>query len=466
MALVAVSIVAIISMAALSIDLGSLFEAKAEAQRSADLAALAAARVLSVTGTTSDYTNGASDGSWNAICGGTTSPASQAATSVAQQNTIGGNAPSTITISYGTKAGVVKGTTNCTAAGTAFGVNPVVQVYVQQRSLPIFFSRVFSLVTNGTIANSGVSATATAEVYNSSDSPAYAGEMIPVQPRCVKPWIVPNYDHWNSAINGGDYINKGTGALSSPGIFDAATGTGGVVGEPVEIGSVCKSGAPDCSPVGHMANNPPGYFPNPLPPPAGSVLEYIFANVQGTPTAVPTCATNLHQQAIAGCDESTVYSCGTKSSDTGATTADLSFNPGGAAGDTSVGAQCLINSTVGGSDSISASTSVTTPPFPFEITAGSGNPLVKAGVVNAGDPISASNSIVTLPIADYNGAKLAGLNPAVSIVGFMQIFITRIYTFGSFEGIVLNVTGCGNNAAGNPTVSGTSPVPIRLITSP
>ncbi|MGB7599790.1 MAG: pilus assembly protein TadG-related protein, partial [Candidatus Sulfotelmatobacter sp.] len=47
MALVAISMVAIISMAALSIDLGTLYEAKAEAQRAADAAALAAAQVIS-----------------------------------------------------------------------------------------------------------------------------------------------------------------------------------------------------------------------------------------------------------------------------------------------------------------------------------------------------------------------------------------------------------------------------------
>jgi len=465
MALVAVSIVAIISMAALSIDLGSLFEAKAEAQRSADLAALAAARVLSVTGATSDYTNGATDGSWNAICGGTTSPASQAAISVAQQNPIGGSAPSTITVSYGTKAGVVKGTTNCTAAGTAFGVNPVVQVYVQQRSLPIFFSRVFSLVTNGTIANSGVSATASAEVYNSSDSPAYAGEMIPVQPRCVKPWIIPNYDHWN----GVKYIKTVTsvvGQLNNPGVFDATTSSGGVVGEPLDIASDCKSNAANCLPVvTSMTQIPPGWGAPPSTPPSGNVLQYIFANVQGTPTATPTCATNLHQQAIAGCDETTAYTCGTPSSDAGATTADLSFNPGGANGDTLAGAQCLINSDAGGSDLINPG-NLTAPPFPFQITAGSGNPLVKAGLINAGDTISSSNSIVTLPIADYGGLPITGVNPHLSIVGFMQAFITLIYPNGSFHVIVLNVTGCGNNAAGNPTVGGTSPVPIRLITAP
>jgi len=47
MPLVALSLVAILSFAALSIDLGALYEAKAEAQRAADAAALAAAQIIS-----------------------------------------------------------------------------------------------------------------------------------------------------------------------------------------------------------------------------------------------------------------------------------------------------------------------------------------------------------------------------------------------------------------------------------
>ncbi|MGA2921571.1 MAG: pilus assembly protein TadG-related protein, partial [Candidatus Sulfotelmatobacter sp.] len=142
MALVAMTMAAIISMAALSIDIGTLYEAKAEAQRAADAAALAAARVISISGITGDPTNAAS--SWSLACGGSTSLATVAATNVAQQDLIGGVAPSTITVYYGTSGGVGT-TTDCTAAGSAFGVNPVVQVTVKRSNLPIFFARVFSL---------------------------------------------------------------------------------------------------------------------------------------------------------------------------------------------------------------------------------------------------------------------------------------------------------------------------------
>ncbi len=66
MAFVAITMVAIISMAALSIDIGTLYEAKAEAQRAADAAALAGAQVISTSGITGDPTNGPTDGSWSA----------------------------------------------------------------------------------------------------------------------------------------------------------------------------------------------------------------------------------------------------------------------------------------------------------------------------------------------------------------------------------------------------------------
>jgi len=50
MALVALAMVAIVAMAALSIDIGTLYQASAEAQRAADAGALAAARVISLSG--------------------------------------------------------------------------------------------------------------------------------------------------------------------------------------------------------------------------------------------------------------------------------------------------------------------------------------------------------------------------------------------------------------------------------
>src|ERR1700737_5455348 len=62
MVLMAIAMVAILAMAALSIDVVTLYLANTEAQRSADTAALAAARVLSITGMTGDPAHSAAGG--------------------------------------------------------------------------------------------------------------------------------------------------------------------------------------------------------------------------------------------------------------------------------------------------------------------------------------------------------------------------------------------------------------------
>ncbi len=67
MVLVAIAMVAIIAIAALSIDVITLYLAKEEAQRSADNAALAAAKIISLSGLTADPAN--NNGNWGKICG-------------------------------------------------------------------------------------------------------------------------------------------------------------------------------------------------------------------------------------------------------------------------------------------------------------------------------------------------------------------------------------------------------------
>src|SRR5260370_28133265 len=166
MALVALSLVAIISMAALSIDIGTLYQASAEAQRAADAAALAGARTIAMSGLTGDPTNGASGGtaSWAKICGGAGSPASLAAIAIAEQNTVGRLAP-TATVNYSAgSAAAGSGGPDCTGI-SGFGVNPVVTVKVQQPNLPTFFAHIFGLFNSNWKAVS-VSATASADAFN------------------------------------------------------------------------------------------------------------------------------------------------------------------------------------------------------------------------------------------------------------------------------------------------------------
>src|SRR5690349_14369686 len=100
MVLVALAMIAIIAMAALSIDVVTLYLAREEAQRSADAAALAAARVLSVSGITGTANPSTDPAAWTSICGGAASVATKTAQAVAIQNSVGSVAPSTVQVSY------------------------------------------------------------------------------------------------------------------------------------------------------------------------------------------------------------------------------------------------------------------------------------------------------------------------------------------------------------------------------
>ena len=179
MVLVAVAMVAIIAMAALSIDVVTLYLAREEAQRSADTAALAAARVLSLSGVTGDPQN--TTGHWPDAC----NAATQVAQALGNTNAIGNAIPTSVNVNF-----LYNGTAmaNCTFTGdNAFGLNPQVQVQIVRGSLPTFFSRIWSRGANS------VSATATAEAFNPSNSlsSGLTTTITPVEPRCVKPWIVP-----------------------------------------------------------------------------------------------------------------------------------------------------------------------------------------------------------------------------------------------------------------------------------
>src|ERR1700757_4319865 len=101
MILVALAMVAIVAMAAMSIDLVTLYLAREEAQRTADAAALAAARVMAAGGTTS-----VGQSFWGSMCGGINGWATQAALAVSVQNTVGGQ-QSTVAVTYsdGTTSG-------------------------------------------------------------------------------------------------------------------------------------------------------------------------------------------------------------------------------------------------------------------------------------------------------------------------------------------------------------------------
>lgn len=479
MVLVALAMVAIVAIAAMSIDLVTLYLAREEAQRSADAAALAAARIISVSGITGDPSNAST--LWSAVCGGSSSIATQAAQAAGAQNSVGGSAP-TVTVTFGGGNGsTMTSNTDCTqlASTTAFGVNPTVTVQVRQASLPSFFSRFW-----GTIGSS-ITATATAEAFNSSNSGnsgnESTGTIIPVQPRCVKPWAVPNQDplhNTSGAVGictggtGGNcakIVNLSTGQIVQSGISLNGNGNGGIIGETFWLSPDCRWGQSSCnmriSPPQANYNNNSGYMKGPP--------NLVFAPGQvGTPvTGIPSCTNgDDFEEAIEGCDAPTNYTCGLPPSSGGTNAVDLTESPDIATAD---GVSCLTHQAAGGNttqptgqDYLNQFTKPSA--YPFQILAGTSNPIVSTGLAS-GTPISASPSIVSLPIYDEGTAVASGAITQVTFVGFLQVFINAVDQYGNVNVTVLNVTGCGNGTGtpvGGTPVSGSSPVPVRLITPP
>ena len=440
MVLVALCMLTIIGMAALSIDVVTLYLAREEAQRAADAAALAGARMISLSGitTTADPANSTPD--WQLICGGATSVASIAAQAAGQQNAVANSTP-TVSITYSAR-GATPGTANCTSLPTAFAINPTVIATVTNSNLPTLFSRIWSRNVNS------VSATAAAEVLNPSNSGSIttSGDAIQVVPHCVKPWIIPNLDPGTGA----PFVNAATGAIQRLGIQPAAPN--GFVGEGFTLQAACKTGATDCNPAkGDLPHNPPL---------AGS---YVPALVTVNPVAIPACSVaSLFQQAIGGCDpstgvQSTAYQCGIPNG----SNADLTFNPGGSGGDTAVAGQCLIHQTANGL--LQGQDSLDPTVYPYKMFSGSQNPILPSANTQL---ITASNSVVSVPIYDQTAGPLTTTQPQVTILGFLQVFIDSVdSTTGNVNLHVLNVAGCGNDASTTALAPGTSPLPIRLITT-
>jgi hypothetical protein len=476
MILVALAMVAIIAMAALSIDVITLYLAREEAQRSADQAALAAARVISLSGMMGDPGNVFS--SWQAICGGATSPASQVAIAVAQQSAVGGTAVPTPTVTYSAgTGGSALSSADCSGLPPAFAVNPMVTVQFTRPSLPTFFSRIWGS------GGSTVSASATAEAFNPSNSGNVSngptGTITPVQPRCVKPWLVPNLDPLNGAggppikQKDGTYlycnqaggpgaclslVSAADGSITHPGISLTPSGANGIIGESFWISPDCVHTGTACGlrqPQPGANYVRAGYVQGP------PNLQFVpGADPPSTPVAVPSWATgmDLYEQAIAGCDQSTVYQCGVQS------TVELGGGRGNIDFETADAVLPLIreadlNMLSDGQDSINSAV------YPFQILAGTATPL--SGL--SGNAITSSTSVVSLPIYDSaNTIAGAGTSP-VTIVGFLQVFMNQVDQYGNVSVTILNVAGCGNGAGtpvGSTPITGSSPVPVRLITPP
>jgi hypothetical protein len=427
MIFVAISIVSLLALAALAIDIVTLYVARTEIQRAADAAALAAAKAIADSGVTSLQSG---------------DPQLLAAQHLAQNMA---TAAVIAMINGGSTINLVSGAPPTLAMLTPIPVdftrqgNPHVTIALTRSNLPTFFSKIWARTA------ATVTATATAEVYNPANLPTFT----PISPKSVKPWLVANADPKHG---GAVFVDTGSGSIEL-----------NVIGETFNLTSDCAIGGPTCSP---LTNNPPKALTGSVVNPQ---LEYVpLQVVANSKNVCPACAgATDYEQSIECADVNTYIapSCGG-----GATNAawDNGVVPGGLAGLSASGAECLTragSTGLGGQDVL---TPPTWPAAPFQIQAGTSNP-------QNGNFVATSNSIVTIPIIDTS-AVIPATGGTVTVVGFMQAFINQVQdgtggttTAGDINITVLNVAGCSINPnAANPVVggAGTSPVPVRLITPP
>src|SRR5580698_8326913 len=214
--LVAISMVSLLAMAALAIDVVTLYVARTEVQRAADAAALAGAKALADSGMT---TLQPSDGSLPDAITLAKSMATSAINAVVSASSPMNNA--------------VAGSTPTLATGyptfnTALNYNPTVTVVLQQTNLPTFFARIWGASASTT------SASATAEAYNPSNQQSFT----PITPRCVKPWLVANLDPTNPS-SGAPFIDPTSGTVVS--------NLARLMTSNFDLQADCRSGTPGCA---------------------------------------------------------------------------------------------------------------------------------------------------------------------------------------------------------------------------
>src|SRR5437660_3869478 len=226
MILVVLAMLSMLGIIALAIDVITLYSARSETQRAADSAALTAAKMLVDMGVTTDPTA-------TVPTAAQIDAATKAAQSVAINLSIAARQIQTsdVTLSFPG------------SGSTTFPVNPKVTVTVQNANLPTFFSRIWSR------AALTVRAAATAEGFNPSNSATITGTTaVPIIPRCVKPFSLPNCDPLHGGGSGcgptvGTLFDPATGASTSPGVAP-----GGIIGEGFDLFSNCGPGPGGCTP--------------------------------------------------------------------------------------------------------------------------------------------------------------------------------------------------------------------------
>jgi len=431
-ALVAVAMMGILIIAALAIDLTTLYVAHGEIQRAADSAALAGAKAFVDSGVTTYPSNSNLQTVAQTL-------AVAYATSVANQNNVAG-APATFTVAP---------QIDLSRQG-----NPTITVNLQRTGLPLFFARIWG----SSVAS--VSATAIAEAYNPAYAQTNTGSFLPPAPTCVKPFLVPNSDQNQGGV---PFVDNTTGAVTAaPAPF---------IGETITLTSACGATAGVCSPSG-----PPGpgqYLPMLLP----DTHRYCPAN--GSQGCSPFAG--RFQGSVQCCDGAifNYAQCGVPSVQGAANsvpvaTWDPRTNPGigGANSQAQEGLQCLIHATTTGPPPLGSNPQQDTLTNISQANTGllqinPGDFSVRRYGVAQGSIMSTSDSIITVPL--FDPASWSGANQNVNIVGFLQLFVNYAGptpgTNGDMNATILNVIGCGNSPAASSAISGggASAIPVRLI---
>jgi Putative Flp pilus-assembly TadE/G-like len=414
------------AMAALSIDVVTLYTARSEAQLAADGAALAGARVLANSGMTSKPTD-------TALASNAKTLASTVAIEVAQDNEVGGRnlvaSNGEVTVSFPN------------AGSGNFGFNPQVTVQVQRTDLPTFFARIWGS------KQIKVAASATAEAYNPSGANAAAlGGATPVAPICVKPWLLPNIDPSNTATLGSPIFDTNSGTITTTTLLGWTSNSDTTRLQPACI---------DCGPP---------------PAPTPTTFQYYPGDTGATGTfapptkALPTCTPALttgYEKSVAGCIQTPIACNGTA-------TIDISDYDNRNT-ETSRAVNCLTHAAADDGDMVDF-TAAPSPPFQF--IAGADDPVAAVNPALAGKDVMVSDSLVTVPVFD------SGTWPPptpVQIVGFVQLFLNPdgFHTpnngpnRGHMNATVINMVGCGTGGIGaavQPILgNGASPVAVRLI---
>ena len=420
LAFVVIAIFALLGMAALAIDLATLYVGRAQAQRVADAAALAGAKTLVDYGVTADPVN--TQLSWAATC----VQAVAQARGIGNRGRIGGMPPASITPCFPNGGACPATCPTVGSAGAGFGVNPQVSVTVRSAPLPLFLAKIWG---NSTAT---VQATGLAEGFNPS------GTNIPVASKCVTPWLLPNIDPNNNAWiihpGNGNIVNNEPTTPGDP---------GGVVGRTIHLVTGCPGGC------GSVINPVIG---------AGSPIQltYYPINLLNPATSGPSCSVGAttYQTNITSCNP-TPLACGqTVNLDATATVA------GNLVGNEQA-MECRTGASGAGLGQ--GQDTLDTTAFPFEIDAGSTH-----NGVSTGTQISTSRSLVTIPVYQAgpgNGPYNAPVAP-VTVIGFVQAFVNSS-SGGDPTITIVNVSGCSAAAqvSSVPPVglNEGSPVPVRLI---